>query len=167
MQNTNAVNQPDGKPRDTMQTNTTQDNSEYGQNKEIDIANPHAALTLTPDELEELYSRPYMNPQHAALGNEPDSNEILQTEQLLVESKQEKCVEIIKQSTEVHEMLEGVKDDEDIQTITGGQGIDLNAIVKLLFGDNHFMNLLGNLLTKKPATKKVEEFMAQQVQEKL
>ena len=30
MQNTNAVNQPDGKPRDTMQTNTTNDNSEYG-----------------------------------------------------------------------------------------------------------------------------------------
>ena len=29
------------------------------------------------------------------------------------------------------------------------------------------MNLLGNLLTKKPATKKVEEFMAAQVQDKI
>ena len=77
MQNTNAVNQLEGKPQETRQTVTTQDQSE----QEIDIANPHAALTLSPDELEELYSRPYMNPQHAALGHLPDSNEILQTEQ--------------------------------------------------------------------------------------
>ena len=81
MQNTNAVNQLEGKPQETRQTVTTQDQSEYGMNQELDIANPHAALTLSPDELEELYSRPYMNPQHAALGHLPDSNEILQTEQ--------------------------------------------------------------------------------------
>lgn len=101
------------------------------------------------------------------MGHQPNSNEILQTEQLLVESKQEKCVEIIKQSGEIHEILEKVKDDEDILAITGGQGVDLNAIVKLLFGDSHFMNLLGDLLTKKPATKKVEEFMAAQAQDKI
>ena len=76
-------------------------------------------------------------------------------------------MEIIKQSGEVHEILENIKDDEDILAITGGQGVDLNGIVKLLFGDTHFMNLLGNLLTKKPATKKVEEFMAAQVQDKI
>ena len=64
-------------------------------------------------------------------------------------------------------MLEGVRDDEDILAITSGKGIDLNGIINLLFGDNHFMNLLGNLLTKKPATKKVEEFMAEQTQLKL
>ena len=91
----------------------------------------------------------------------PGSNEILQAEQFLVESKQEKCVELIKQSTEVHEMLENIRDDDDINSVTNGQGIDLNGIIKLLFSDAHFMNLLGNLLTKKPATKKVEDFMAQ------
>ena len=64
-------------------------------------------------------------------------------------------------------MLEDAKNDEDILAITSGQGVDLNGIINLLFGDNHFMNLLGNLLTKKPATKKVEEFMADQVQKKL
>ena len=63
MQNTNAINQPDGKPLDTMHTNTTQDNSEYGQ--PVNIENPHADLTLSPQELEELYSRSYMNPQLA------------------------------------------------------------------------------------------------------
>ena len=52
-----------------------------------DIANPHANLTLSPEELEELYSRPYMNPQHAAQGHKPESNEILKTEKELVESK--------------------------------------------------------------------------------
>lgn len=30
-----------------------------------DIANPHANLELTEEELEEIYSRPYMNPAHA------------------------------------------------------------------------------------------------------
>lgn len=85
MQNTNAVNQPDGKPHETMKTSTTQDNSEYGQI--VNVADPHADLTLSPQELEELYSRPYMNPQLGAVGNLPESNEILQTEKLLVESK--------------------------------------------------------------------------------
>ena len=91
----------------------------------------------------------------------PESNEILQTEQLLVESKTEKCVEIIKQSGEVKEMLDNIRDDEDVFAITDGKGVDLNGMINLLFGDSHFMNLLGNLLTKKPATKKVEEFMAE------
>ena len=61
-----------------------------------------------------------MNPQHHQLGNLPGSNEILKAEQLLVESKQEKCIELIKQNTEVHDMLENIKDDEDIHTVTNG-----------------------------------------------
>ena len=148
----------EGKPHDTQQTYTTQANSEFAQ--VVDVTNPHAELTLSEEELAELYSRPYMNPQHYQNGNLPGSNEILQAEQLLVESKQEKILELIKQSTEVHELLENIKDDDDINTITNGVGIDLNGIIKLLFSDTHFMNLLGNLLTKKPATKKVEDFMA-------
>ena len=58
-------------------------------------------------------------------------------------------------------MLENIKDDEDILAITGGKGVDLQGMINLLFGDSHFMNMLGNLLTKKPATKRVEEFMAE------
>ena len=84
------------------------------------IEDPHADLKLSPEELEELYSRSYMNPQHAAQGHLPESNEILKTEQELVESKQEKCVEIIKQSGEIHDILEDIKGDEDIESITGG-----------------------------------------------
>ena len=123
MQNTNAVNQPDGELHDTMQTNTTQANSEFVQNMNnavTDIANPHADLKLSPEEMEELYSRPYMNPQHAAQGHLPGSNEILETEKELIESKQEKCIEIIKQNGDIHEILENIKGDEDISSITGG-----------------------------------------------
>ena len=123
MQNTNAVNQPDGKLHDTMQTNTTQANSEFVQNMNNavhDIANPHADLKLSPEEMEELYSRPYMNPQFAAQGHQPESNELLKAEQELVESKQEKCVEIIRQNGEIHEILETIKGDGDIDQITGG-----------------------------------------------
>ena len=48
-----------------MQTNTTEANTEFEQNMNNaiqDIANPHADLKLSPEEMEELYSRTYMNP---------------------------------------------------------------------------------------------------------
>ena len=108
-----------------------------------------------------------MNPQHAAQGHQPNSNEILKAEKKLVESKQEKCIEIIKQNGEIHDILEGIKGDPDIDQITGGQGVDLSGIIKLLFSDTHFMNLLGALLTKKPSSKTVEDFMAKQTQDKI
>ena len=64
-------------------------------------------------------------------------------------------------------MLENIRDDDDIHTVTNGQGLDLNGIIKLLFADTHFMNLLGDLLTKKPATKKVEDFISAQVKDRI
>jgi len=51
--------------------------------------------------------------------------------------------------------------------MTGGRELDLNAINNLLFSDTHFLNLLGDLLAKRPATKKVESFFATQVQLKV
>ena len=54
---------------------------------DIDIENPHDDLELTEEELEEIYSRPYMDPMLAEHGNKPDSNRILDAETLLIESK--------------------------------------------------------------------------------
>ena len=51
------------------------------------IANPHADLELTEDELEEIYSRDYMNRAHAEHGCDPHSNKILDTEKAMIEAK--------------------------------------------------------------------------------
>ena len=69
------------------------------------IENPHADLELTEEELDEIYSRPYMNPNHAKYGCDPQSNKILETEKALIEAKQEKCQELIKQNGEIYEIL--------------------------------------------------------------
>ena len=42
-------------------------------------------------ELAEIYSRPYMNADHAKYGCDPQSNRILDTEKALIEAKSEKC----------------------------------------------------------------------------
>ena len=60
------------------------------------IANPHADLELTEEELEEIFSRPYMNPNHAKYGCDPESNRILVAEKASIEAKTEKCMELIK-----------------------------------------------------------------------
>ena len=69
------------------------------------IENPHADLELNEEELDEIYSRPYMNPNHAKYGCDPQSNKILETEKSLIEAKQEKCQELIKQNGEIYEIL--------------------------------------------------------------
>lgn len=51
--------------------------------------------------------------------------------------------------------------------MTGGREIDLNSVTNLLFSDQHFLNLLGDLLAKRPPTKKVEQFFSTQVQLKI
>ena len=51
--------------------------------------------------------------------------------------------------------------------MTGGREIDVASVTNLLFSDQHFLNLLGDLLSKRPATKKVEAFFAVQVQLKI
>jgi len=38
---------------------------------------------------------------------------------------------------------------------------------ELLFRDKHFMNMLGDLLNKRPGAKKVEMFMAKHLQQRI
>ena len=43
------------------------------------------------------------------------------------------------------------------------QGLELSAVFDSLFSNKHFMNKLGDLLTKSLATTKIEKFLASQV----
>ena len=70
------------------------------------IANPHADLELTEEELQEIYSRPYMNPNHAKYGCDPESNKILESEKASIEAKSEKCMELMKQNGEIYDILQ-------------------------------------------------------------
>jgi len=58
---------------------STKDNSDSGLGG-VNIEDPHGHLELTEEELNEIYSRPYMNPDHGKLGCDPESNKILETE---------------------------------------------------------------------------------------
>jgi hypothetical protein len=80
-------------------------------NGENNIEDPHADILLDEDELAEIYSRPTMNPEHCVAGAHPESNKILDDELTLLESKREKCLELIKQSTEIHDILDKTKSD--------------------------------------------------------
>lgn len=83
--------------RDTNMSNSTKANSEnLIPGESFDIANPHADLELTEEELEAIFAQPFMDPNLAVTGNLPQSNRILDTEKLLVESKTEKLVELLK-----------------------------------------------------------------------
>ena len=105
-----------------------------------DIANPHADLALTEEELAEIYSRPYMNSDHAKFGCDPHSNRILNTEKALIEAKSEKCKELIKQNGEIFHILEQAKTDRHVLAMTGGQELDLNSVTNMLFSDQHVLN---------------------------
>lgn len=120
-----------------------------------------------------------MDPNHAKYGYKPNSNQIYQNEQLLIESKRDKCVEIFKQCTEVFEILEAAKKDPIIlQATNGGHGLDPSSMCESLMKDRHFNNsklmlsfkiflVLGDLLNKRPVAKKVEVFMAKHLQTRI
>jgi hypothetical protein len=93
--------------------------------KVVNLESPHENLQLTEQELAEIFSRPQMDPNHGVLGNRPESNKILNDELILIESKREKCVDLIRQSTEIHDILEATKTDSDILSINDGKGLDL------------------------------------------
>lgn len=117
LNNTNQVTNQDDTVkghRDTVMSNSTKDNSEVGQNQGPTIEDPHANLELTEEELNEIYSRPYMNPEHAQFGVNPESNRILDAEKALIESKSEKCMELIKQNGEIFAILEQAKTDKHV-----------------------------------------------------
>ena len=58
----------------------------------------------------------------------------------------------MKNSSEIRELL--MSDDHN-----PGQ-MELSQIYELLYSNKHFLNLLGDILIKKPATAKVEKFLA-------
>ena len=66
-----------------------------------------------------------MNPDHGVVGNRPDSNRLLTDEMLLIDSKREKFIELIRQSSEIHEMLDRTRSDPDILKIND-RGVDLS-----------------------------------------
>lgn len=86
----------------------------------------------------------------------------------MIESKKDKVVEIFKACGEVFEILEQAKKDTHVLSATnGGQGLDPSSMCDLLFRDKHFMNMLGDLLGKRPGAKKVEMFMAKHLQQRI
>jgi hypothetical protein len=133
----------------------------------IDYLDPSKNVELNEEELNEIYSRPHMNPNHARMGHKPQSNLIYSNEQSLIESKREKVIEIFKQCTEVFEILEAAKRDPLVIQATGGKGLDPTSMVNDMMMDKHFNNLLGDFLNKRPGAKKVEIFMAKQLQAKI
>lgn len=71
-------------------------------------------LVLPDDNLEKYYNdpdmiqllqSPHMNPELAVTGCSPDSNQIREQEELLIDSKKEKLFELFKASGEVHDIL--------------------------------------------------------------
>jgi len=56
----------------------------------------------------------------------------------------------------VHDIIESAKRDKKLMQAVGGVGFDINSMMAMLFDDKHFLHLLGDLLNKRPATKKVE-----------
>lgn len=147
LNNTNqAVNveNDSGKLRNSVMTKTTA-TTELLQTigpdgKLINIENPNADLQLTEMELAEIFARPQMDPNHGVLGNRPDSNKLLTDEMLLIDAKREKLIELIRQSTEIHEQLDKTRSDPDILAINDNRGVDLSQIVGALFNDQHFNN---------------------------
>ena len=83
---------------------------------------------MTEEELAEIYSRPYMDPAFPEHGHKPDSNKIYDAEALLIESKTEKLNDLMKQNTEIHDIIESTRSDNNMLHITGGQGIDLQTM---------------------------------------
>lgn len=61
-----------------------------------------------------------MDPNHAKMGYKPNSNQIYQNEQTLIESKRDKCIEIFKAGSEIFEILEAAKKDPIILQATNG-----------------------------------------------
>ena len=60
------------------------------------------------------------------------------------------------------DVIELIKDPE-----LNHSGLEIAEIFDMLYQDKHFCNLLGDILTKKPSTAKVERFLTQQVKQRL
>jgi hypothetical protein len=85
--------------------------TDASEQPQVDILDPSAGVHLTEDELYQIRQKPFMNANLPRQGSKPQSNQILDAETLLIETKREKVIEIFKASTEVFEILEAAKKD--------------------------------------------------------
>jgi len=92
-------------------------------------------------------------------GAQPESNQIKESENKLIQQKRDKCNEIFRNNSDIRDMITS----PDLNP----QGLELSDVVNILFQDNHFVNLLGDLLTQSRATSKIEKFFSNQVRNKL
>ena len=63
---------------------------------DVNYMDPSADVQLDQNELAEIFSRPFMDPNFAKFGYKPNSNSIYQIEQQLIEQKRDKVIEIFK-----------------------------------------------------------------------
>lgn len=68
-------------------------------------------------------------------------------------------MEILRNNNEIREMT--------VSEELNPNQVDISEIITMLFGNQHFLNLLGEVLTYKPGTSKLERFFVQQVRNKL
>ena len=62
-------------------------------------------------------------------GAQPGSNQIKEAQDALIEQKKDKIVEIFKQSTDIHDLVEGVKNEPFL----ADYNMDVNQLLGLLF----------------------------------
>ena len=65
-------------------------------------------------------------------GAQPESNKILETEQQLLHLKQDKCLEIFRNCTEIREAI--------VSNEQNPEGLEMNQLFQMLFQNRHFLN---------------------------
>lgn len=65
-------------------------------------------------------------------GCKPESNINLQTDEALLESKKDKCIEIFRTSSQIHEILTKARHDPNLHPQYKGS-MDANSIIGIMF----------------------------------
>lgn len=93
-------------------------------------------MQVNSGENEEEAPRSFL-PMGPIRGVNPESNINLQNDQIMLESKKDKCVELMRNSTAVHDILQKYKLDENLSK---NFNLDLNFLIQVMFSDKHFLN---------------------------
>ncbi len=72
-------------------------------------------------------------------GCKPDSNINLDTDNDLLESKKDKCIEIFRTSSLIHDILTKARHDPNLHPQYKGS-MDANSMIGVMFQDRHFVN---------------------------
>ncbi|CDW86365.1 UNKNOWN [Stylonychia lemnae] len=129
---------------------------------DLNNINSQQQFMLTEDP---YFQQQQMNQQMGPIrGVNPESNINLQNDQILLDSKRDKCIELMRNSTAVHDIIQKFKSDPQMSQV---YNLDLNALVQIMFQDRHFTNLLTIELAKKQGANKLEKFIAEKLQDKL